>query len=217
MAATVLGNDGTSLIFQSRTREHAKGGEKVTEVYRCAKASASSLISSGPQFGDANSEEPSGFLQTIRRDDGQAFSTLTYIYVPASLVMPGSGQAIPEGHVTSVSANALEIPISHHDDWVQGWDDTKKGVESYLSPQPTVAFTWTEDNFSWTEANVIGNVGKREKPIAGGDSEVLEGATLANWLHVGREITQIGDGAVNITDSWQYAANGWDTDIYDDA
>ena len=219
--ATILGNQGTALILQSRTRSRTEAGESITEVYRCDKDSADSLIASGPQFGDGHSSDSNSKLQTIRQVVGHRFSEITYTYQLASGIT-GTGGTIPDGEVVfTASANAMEIPIAAHPSWSQTWDDSKPGVQSYLVPQPTISYTWTEQDFVWTENNVAGvggpgYVGRREKPIDG-NGTVLAGATKANWLCVAREISPRGGTTVNISVTWQYASNGWDSDIYSDA
>jgi hypothetical protein len=69
--------------------------------------------------------------------------------------------------------------------------------------------------FQYTEANVILNVGKRVAPPG------ISSATQNNWLKVGRDcsdvgVSQTGQRITEITDTYQYAENGWDTEIYPD-
>ena len=86
-------------------------------------------------------------------------------------------------------------------------------MESYVDPQPVFEFEEVVSGFGWSEAEIVSQVGK----IASSElSPLNQGMTLvtnANWLLMAKVPVQAGDVTV-ITYRWQYAENGWDTDVY---
>jgi hypothetical protein len=120
-------------------------------------------------------------------------------------------------------SNATEIPIWQHPDCdnPNGWKDNanpiisaveKSGnVQAYLVPAPTYTTNRVVSSFTWSEANVIDKVGKRQSPTG------LTSATAGRWLKTAFIPTEDGD-VVRIRETWQYNPEGvWDPDIYEDA
>lgn len=140
--------------------------------------------------------------------------TVTASYVPASASRRGSP---PVGTVNrSSGGTAQEIPIRLHPlcSNPENPDEppiingvAKPGVESYLVPG--VIYTRSEvlNSAIWTEANLISGLGALSAPTG------ITGASANKWLKVARDVSETGDGTT-ITDTWQYAPDGWDTDIY---
>lgn len=114
------------------------------------------------------------------------------------------------------SSNAVDVPIRLHPDYITGsFADNKPGVESYLSPQPTYSHTEVVNAsfFDFTQEGIIKNVGKIAVTATLADAG-LSSADAGKWFLMSRDIVENGD-VVEITRTWQYAENGWDTDIYE--
>lgn len=113
------------------------------------------------------------------------------------------------------SANAVDVPITQHPSYVATWADTKPGVDSYLSPQPTYTHTEIFDSafFVFDESEIIKNVGKRAAMSHLNDAGLDNVDSANNWLLISRDVVENGN-VVEVTRTWQYAENGWDTDIY---
>jgi len=203
--STTIGDDGTSRILVGSTKRISFDGEERVERYRCAQGSVDTIIAGGPQMGSGHPNNSTITLQEISYDKSDGgFATLTYSYRPPSSASGGSGSEARE--VLSARANAVEIPIEQNPNYSASWITSKVGVESYLDPQPIFVKKTRVSGFTWTEANISSNVGKRNAPLAG--------FTANNWLKTGRDIDIDGNGDASITETWQYAENGWDTDIY---
>jgi len=113
--------------------------------------------------------------------------------------------------VQEIDANAIDIPIakapaltSHEVD-----QNIKNGVEAYLSPQPIYRRTETINAFTFSETNAVDDVGKIDNTPEG-----LTSPSAGKWLKVGFVVRSTGDNFEKV-ETWQYAENGWDTDIYD--
>lgn len=126
----------------------------------------------------------------------------------------------PPGTVTrSSDGTAQELPIETHPDYSAGQSEAegvpvvngnlKPGVQSYLVPG--IAYTRTEvkSAFTFSQANLTASVGKRNAPAG------LSGPTAGRWLKTAIRVDQAG-GVVNVSETWQYAPQGWDEDIYPD-
>lgn len=207
---SIKGNSLSTLqeISGSPEVEITARGRAVLRKYACQYSLVESLI---PPIGTPDSGfSDMLFVRAAYVRDGDA-AMLTLRYEPADVEQP----LTPDGSdkVLRVSANAIEIPIEQHPDYSPSWASSKAGVTSYLSPQPTVTRTVRRTNFVYSESNVVYNVGKRVAPPN------ISGATVANWLKTARDCGDVGVSATGqriteITDSYQYAENGWDTDIY---
>lgn len=164
--------------------------------------------SSLPQIGDPDSEFSDMVVASVRYTRDGEVAMVTVEYRPPDLrstLTPDTSQ-----RVRRTTANAIEIPIEQHPDYSGSWglDGT-----SYLDPQPQVTVTKHVTNFGWSEDEVVKNVGKRVAPPG------ISGATVAKWLKTGRECSDVGVSATGqkiteISDSYQYAENGWNTDVY---
>jgi hypothetical protein len=104
--------------------------------------------------------------------------------------------------------NMINVPIEQHPDYVEGWKESKLGVTDYMSPQPVMRIT---DYGTYLFATTAG-VG-----------HVAQDGFNSDWLKTGITCRQIGKtrspGGVIYTvfqrvQTYQYAENGWDTDIY---
>jgi len=64
-----------------------------------------------------------------------------------------------------------------------------------------------DGSFTWSEANIVDGVGKRENP------DGMSSPTANLWLKTERNITEV-DGGVEVEDAWTYDEKGWDTTVY---
>jgi hypothetical protein len=170
---------------------------------RCQWSEVSSLVT--PLLSSIEQpwpENPNLVLKKIRvvREKSQALVWFEY--------GPPRDPPAKDGQLRS-STNMVQIPIEQHPSYDPGWAESKKGVQGYMNPQPTVTRTLRYDlaGFSWTQANIIGAAGKRQAP------PFVSGAAATHWLFMSRDI-QYDGSRIEVTDTWQYASNGWDTDIY---
>lgn len=103
--------------------------------------------------------------------------------------------------------NMISIPIEQHPYYDEDWKTTKPGVTDYLSPQPVMRIT---DYGTYLFANPagVGRIGQ-------------DGFSTA-WLKTGIVCRQIGiarnggspTAVFQRIQTYQYAENGWDGDIY---
>ena len=103
--------------------------------------------------------------------------------------------------------NTISIPIEQHPNYDEDWKTDKPGVTDYLSPQPIMRVT---DYGTYLFANIAG-VGRRGQDGFSND-----------WLKTGLVCRQIGVArnggspapVFQRVQTYQYAENGWDGDIY---
>lgn len=162
-------------------------------------------------------------LRSSNEDISGGKKTITATYADPSSSGGGASTPDPVGTVTrSGDGSAQEVPIETHPDYNKSQSEeegeptldtgsgyaVKTGVESYLVP--AILYTRTEvvSGATWSESNLVSGVGSLSSPTG------ITGATSDKWLKVGRTISESGDDTI-ITDTWQYAPDGWDTDIYD--
>lgn len=223
-----IGWSGTTLqeIPGSPFIRRTDDGPEVTETFNVNYADAETAITArGIAFGaDCPVNTPT--YAAAKLDEitinkiGPKNGRVSYIYrMPeASGSTPAVGTIIKEA-----DSNAIEIPIGLHPNasgtnynsqekiGVADWE----GIEAYLSPQPVYSRTETIASFTFSEANVIENVARRftgaQMNTAG-----LSSATDNRWLLMQLSIKTSGSRFEKIQ-RWQYADNGWNTDLYDAA
>lgn len=205
MATAIIGDQGTTPILTNRKQGYDSSGRRITEVYRCAKDNVSWI----PAFGTSHPIHTALVLVDWDIDEHKEFSIVVLQYRLATW-QAGGGVTTPpaDTEIKSADGNAIEIPIEQNPNYDTGWATSKAGVTSYLSPQPVYTYEKVYASFVWSEANIIGTVGTRQAPTG------MTSPTANKWLHAGRQIVEQGESVI-VRDTYQYAANGWDTDIYD--
>jgi len=160
-------------------------------------------------FGTADGEFSNAVLTAVNStpvSGDKAELTLTYSPVNTTYeVLPPVGTVIQE-----IDANAIDIPIAKNPNLTSQdiAQKKKKGVEAYIAPQPIYRRTEILSSFTFKEANAIDDVGKIDN-----SPKDLSTPTAGKWLKMGQTVRAVGD-KFEQTETWQYASNGWDTDIY---
>jgi hypothetical protein len=118
---------------------------------------------------------------------------------------------VPEISINN-SFGGTTVPLEQSGNWSNSWvnptdPNWKEGIEGFIKPQPTYSYTYISA-FTWSQANLVENVGKRQAPTG------LAGADANKWLLMNRSANEIDDTLTEITETWQFAENGWDTDLY---
>lgn len=220
MAATVIGNGLTTALTRKDSPRIRVTPQGTDYIYRKTVKCGVTLTLA---FGDANPDAAysTTVLKEINHDPtpGGGYETLELVY---GTPVPGNPMTPPVGTIIfEADANPIEIPIEQHPNFSPGqsqYDDAgnivtpyvnglKPGVTSYQVPQPTFTRTEILSSFTFSEANIISNVGKRNAPTG------MTSPTANKWLKTRLSLRQSGN-VVEKTESWQYAGNGWDTDIY---
>jgi len=209
MATAQLGNTFTTAELKKRIRRFDSSGLSITETWLCASGSATWLI------GDQHPTSTTLYLSEFETEECPPKDIVTLVYRKKTW-SGGMGRvvAIKDTITLSADANAMEIPIEQHKDPVTGlsdysetWETLKAGVTSFISPQPVYTHEKIYDTFTWSQDDIISTVGQIATPPG------MTSPTVNRWLHVGRSISEQGDSVV-VRDTYQYANNGWDTDIY---
>ena len=217
MAQQIIGEQSWYLSGKGRKLlADPSGVRKVVETWKGSESLYSAWL---PSFGSTHADYANLGLSYVDKEQSGAFSSAVLTYTPSEPnTIPG---AIPPVGTTSKRAdsNVIDIPIEQHpsgngESWKNPVDAAyKPGVESYVDPQPVFEFEDVVSGFGWSEAEIVSQVGK----IASSElSPLNQGMTLvtnANWLLMAKVPVQAGDVTV-ITYRWQYAENGWDTDVY---
>lgn len=217
MASTL--NPAVSTTQKSERITLTASGPSIVQTWLVPSASVATFEASYP-LGLAHGTYTTATIQSRDKDhiDGEDGTTALYKYTLNFQVASSSGilGVKPPGTVqVGGSSNAVDIPIERHPSYVTAWADTKRGVDSYISPQPTWRHSETFDSafYSFTESALIDGVGKIAN-VATLAAANLTGASSGKWLMVDKSIQDQG-AVVEVTRVWQYAANGWDTDIYE--
>lgn len=225
-SAVRLGGAGTSLTERPGSPKILKtpSGERVTVTYdvmidSAEAALAAASLTFGESYGAPYTDSRLREIEIAKDPNSPTNAIVSVFYYPdpwTSRVperIPAVGTITLEG-----DSNAIKIPIEQHADWsstirakrVPG--GALEGVTHYLSPQPVFRRGEILDAFTWTESNLIVDVGKR---FSGAQmaTKGLAAATTDAWLKMVLRIRQVGD-KFDKGESWQFAENGWNTDIY---
>jgi hypothetical protein len=204
MATVVIGDDFATPKLKKRTRKYDASGLGIIEVWICSMSSGSWAI------GDAHPDFATLKLVSFDVEEDPPNRTITLEYRRETFIGGSLARRPITGTVVhSSDSNVMEIPIEQHPDYSVTWEALKPGVTSFISPQPTYRYekSYAAGSVTFNEGTIISTVGKRVAPTG------MTSPTTDKWLHVGRSISEQGD-SVLIADVYQYAANGWDTDIY---
>lgn len=219
MAAPIITGDQLSALTEiegSPDTEITATGKQVTYSYVCQYSLVNDLV---PLFPSVCPDDSALRLIRVGHKRDGAIARVSVVYGAESISGgASSSNPTPDGDpVIEGDSNAIEIPIEQHPSYSGSWTD-KEGIDSYLSPQPTATFTWyveaTPDAIC-TEAVRVKNVGKRVKPAGVKDPST----SPYKWLKTGRRIRGVGvrpNGSKiwEVSESYQYASDGWDTDLY---
>lgn len=209
MAATGIGA-GLNKLFQNNDSPkvtRTESGDTVERVFNLRRNRVKE-VTDALTFGTADGEYTNAVLTSIQAAPiGALKSEVTLRYEPAQ----GTAEAIPPVGtvVQEIDANPIDIPIGAlglSEDIVA--DKKFEGIEGVLSPQPIYRRTEILSSFTFSETNAINNVGKIDNTPEG-----LTSPTSGKWLKVGFVVRSVGS-KFEKSESWQYAENGWDTDIY---
>lgn len=213
----IKGDQLTSLkeVEGSPEIEITQTGKQATYHYVVKYALVDSAI---PLFPSVDTNDNALKLLRVRYVRDGVIARITATYGAEATVGSVSPTPTVDGApVVDGDSNAIEIPLVQHPDYSGSWTD-KEGIDSYLSPQPTATFTWYKEaahDAVLTEAVRVKNVGYRVRPAGVKDPST----SPYKWLKTGRRIRGVGvrpngQSVWEISELYQYAGNGWDTDIY---
>lgn len=197
--ATEIGDLTSSGTIQQTRRTYRSNGTKTVE-YVLNTADESTFLA-GYSVGTSTSDGL--ILESISLSKFKGVSRATLNYVTAEELVA----KYVTGVTQSSDSNASEEPIETHPDYSTAWETSKPGVTSFLLPSPTYTRTEVQNSFSFSQSNIVDDVGTIDTPTG------LTGAESGKWLKTSKTVSQQGDKFA-ITETWQYNKNGWDTDIY---
>lgn len=220
---TRIGSPGTALTEKMLSPIIVKNssGNQVTHHYDVNEDSAETALA-GYNWGDAHAAPYEDALLAgiqINKSTGDINAIVDIVYETPDFSYELNKAA---GTVTqSGDSNVQSIPLEQHPNWtdtlkakrIEG--GTLEGVTSFYSPQPVYTREEVLSSFTWTEAGLIGAVGKTAT-AATMAAKGLAAATENYWLQTQLALRQVGTTVVK-TEKWQYAGpplEGWDTDIY---
>ena len=212
MATTQIGGSVTLQNLQENPDSpeliRNESGTTVTRKYNLLKSRVEA-VTGALVYGTADSTYTASFLTSIRSRPVSATKVeISIMFEPEQLQterLPAVGTITQE-----IDANPIDIPIKENavatsQEVAQRVAD---GREAYLSPQPIYRRTEVLNAFTFNETNAINNVGKIDLTPEG-----LVAPTPEAWLKVGNVVRTVGD-KFEKTEVWQYAENGWGTDLY---
>jgi hypothetical protein len=218
MAVIRVGSQtGSSLVAYpsqpSKTRD-ANGNWTLVYKYWCLRTSAESLL---PANGDA---PPGGVHSTLELSQAQVTPQLQnpeIVDVELTYTAPNRGYAFPvkpgeirfEADTTVADANIIQKLIAN------GASEAEKNEvlndlhkKTYLAPVPIFRRIENKSSFTWSEANIIADVGLRSTPTG------MTSPTAGKWLKTRLSVQQQGTRAI-VTEEWAYSTNAWDGAEYD--
>lgn len=206
MATVVIGDDFATPKLKKRVITYDASGLGVTETWLCNTTSGSWNI------GDLHETytSPQLYLSEFSIEESPPNRIIILQWRTRTFLGSGGNRRPISGtELQSSDSNNIEIPIEQHPYYVAAWATSKAGVKSFISPQPIYRYekSYAAGSVTFNEGTIISTVGKRVAPTG------MTSPTAGKWLHVGRSISEQGDSVI-IADVYQYAANGWDTDIY---
>lgn len=198
--------------------ERSEVGDIVTRIFNLQKDRVKD-VSDALVYGTADGEFTNAFLRRVSSRPVSAKKTeISLIYEPANTTfetLPAVGTVIQE-----IDGNAIEIPIAKNPFVSPGAGilaQKEDGVEAYLSPQPIYRRTEILNSFSFDQDagagadsifEVTSTVG-----VIDNSPEGITNPETGKWLKVGYNARSVGDKYEKL-ETWQYASNGWDTNIY---
>jgi len=217
--ATAIGNNLTTRVAQKNSPRKRITSEGTFWEYRYTQKVGTSVTETiGAEFPSSSGLYVSEIA--LEPTPGGGYETLVILSGPKSI--GGGGTPPPAGTVWfEADANPIEIPIEQHPNYgiseSEKYEDgryiplingtPKRGVESYLVPQPTFTRYEILNSFTFSEANIVSAVGTRNAPTG------MTFPTGNKWLKTRLSVRQSGS-VYEKAETWQYASAGWDTDIY---
>lgn len=206
----------TANTLQTMSLSGSSAGTVVDEIWLVPYANAATFEASYP-IGVAHGTITTANLAKIDRRpiDGDGGSTVIYRYslnfAPKTFRRTGDTGAVGD-ETRSTDSNVVDISIDKHPNYTPAWATSKPNIDTYSSPQPTFEHeeTFEKASFVLSEDVIKDNVGKRSAP------PLDDTPSAGKWLMTGKRIRQNGNVIV-VTRTWQYAENGWDADIYEEA
>jgi len=115
--------------------------------------------------------------------------------------------AIHEGYLWSHTPPASPDPAK---EYRQVLAAAKFGVNSYLIPRPVVTSTvyYKTRNVGNSDLSVVGQL-KAPAQV------YIYGSSATQWLVTGSNVQQASDDLMDVTTTYMYVPEGWDTDIYE--
>lgn len=221
--ATTLGNNLSTKVERKNSGQKTRTISGNTATYRYTQVKGTAVSTA---LGTADPADSTIVLREINflPDPGGGFETVELVYGPPN---PMSMNTPTVGTITyEADANVLEIPIQQHPnfysgkleddgsytanlhDWGQSGPGTDfPGLQSYLVPQPIFSRTEILSSFTFTEANIISNVGKICAPTG------MTSPTSGAWLKTRLSVRKNGN-IIEKSESWQYASAGWESYVY---
>jgi hypothetical protein len=219
MAAT-LNPVITNATLKNQKVSAGVNGKTVNEVW-VVPSGNSAAFELANDIGDAHGTITTAKLQTRNREpiDGDSGSTVAYkyelTYAPNNTSLSGGWSGVGE-EIKEGASNATDIPIEKHPILSDEGKAAARadGVDSYIAPQPTFTHRKYEDagTFVFKESDLVEGVG-RIADTGTISAAGLDSPSAGKWLLMDRSIRYNGD-TVEISRTWQYAENGWDTSIY---
>lgn len=228
MAVDAQAGDGTFQKLRTRITKAGQSGVspsitqrivKVVETWNGGENKLTEFFEAYP-IGQAHGTYTDCDLQpyTPTIEKGKVLVELSYEVPEISInnTFGGTTPPPPVGTDTRrADANPTEVPLEQSGSWSNDWvnptsPNYKEGIEGFIKPQPTYSYTYISA-FTWSQDNLTENVGKRQAPTG------LAGADAAKWLLMNRSANEIDDTLTEITETWQFAENDWDSDLYSDA
>lgn len=127
--------------------------------------------------------------------------------VPAWAQTDSNPAAIHDGYLWSHIPPMSQDPAK---EYVQAQAATKFGVNSYLIPRPVVTATvyYKTRDVGTSDLSVVG--------MLKAPAEVyIYGSSASQWLVTASNVQQASDDLMDVTTTYMYVPEGWDTDIYD--
>jgi hypothetical protein len=219
MAATAIGNALTTKVEQKNSPRKRVTADGTFWEYRFTQKKGTSV---SEKIGDQYPAASGYYISEIgfEPQPGGGYETLVIVTGPEKSI--NTSVTPPVGTIWfEADANPIEIPIEQHPNYSssesQKYEDgryiplingnAKKGVESYLVPQPTFTRYEILNSFTFSETNIISAVGTRNAPTG------MTSPTGNKWLKMRLSVRQTGN-IYEKSETWQYASAGWDQDIY---
>lgn len=156
----------------------------------------------------------------VTRNKGASRIDMLYVTAQRLTFTYGSGDNEYKSSNANVTSRSIwahpgcDNPTGYVNNEIPSINGTEfPGVDNYFTPNVTYTLQTSEQTFSFSESNVLDNVGKPGAP---------DGMTSANgqeWLKVAKEVSENGE-LFSIRETWQHAgysagtAETWPVEIY---
>lgn len=218
----IIGDPGATWYksVTSEPIEGSSGPQRLDETWIGAKSSYDTF-KSGYTFGQTHGEHTELILHEVVPKMSGTFGQARLIWINAAQApdeQSPTGTPPPAGSTSrSMISGELEVALELNKNYSNLWVDDKPGVESFMTPAPTLVYKYVSNTFTFSQSDLVKNVFKRS--TAGAKPMGLSGAiSYNNWLLWGREATDEGGSIHIVTSTWRWSPDeGWDDQIYDAA